>query len=232
MSSPKNITSVATALTPVGGSVRVEVPGPHQARPWASSFWLTGSGLDLRMHTGTVGSCAGSVVEMGEPTARYSFKHAGGVVEVVQTGQGIAAVSWAGGHHELYYYLRNHDIDIQDVGGLLGALDLSDTADGLVVRPRKGHGLRARRLAMFTWFEGLMTVGVLHLMHHAQLLPTWRGLSTASGELWRQDDTRLLLGTPTAVVELGPDDGQAQAAVDAAVTMSADYRAVPLQADA
>jgi hypothetical protein len=195
-------------------------------------FWLTGSELDLRLHTGSPGACADAVADTGEPAARYSFRHAGGDVEVVQTNRGFAAVTWTGGHNELYYYLRSHDIDVQDVGQFLRALDLSDSADGLVVRPRLGHGLRARRLAMFTWFEGLMTVGMMHKLHHSQLLPAWRGLGTASGELWRQGDNRLLLGTSTAVVEIGPDDDVAQAAADAAVGMLAEYRGVTLKADA
>ncbi|WP_162907972.1 hypothetical protein [Allorhizocola rhizosphaerae] len=241
MNSPHSATTVATALTPVGGTVRIEVPGNHRARPWASMFWLTGSaanGLDMRMHTGSPGSCADAVSDMGEPAARYSFRHAGGDVEVVQTKGGLAAVSWTGGHNELYYYLRNHDIDVQQVEQLLRLLHLSDSADGLVVRPRIGHGLRTRRLAMFTWIEGLMHVGVFHLLHHAQMLPTWRGLGTASGgELWQQQDAsgtgrRLLLGTPTAVVEIGPDDEADPSVADAAVGMLAEYRDVPLKADA
>ncbi len=238
MNSPQSATTVATALTPVGGSVRIEVPGAYQARPWASSFWLTGSGLDLRLHTGSVGTCARSLSDSGEATARYAFRHAGGDVEVVQTGIGLAAVSWTGGHNELYYFLRNHDIDVQDVGQLLRAVDVSDSPDGLVVRPKRGHGLRARRLAMFTWFEGLMAVSVMHLLHHAQLVPKWRGLGTASGgELWQQEDPsgtgrKLLLGTPTAVVELAPDPGAEPTVAGVAAAMHAEYRGVELKADA
>ncbi len=216
--------------------MRIEVPGRRRIRPWSSSFWLTGTGLDLRLHTGAIGGFADAVAELGEPAARYSFRHAGGQVEVVQSKQALAAVSWTGRHHELYYYLRNHDIDVQDVGQLLRAVDVADSPDGLIVRPRLGHGLRARRLGMFTWVEGLMIVGMFHLLHHAELLPKWRGLGVASGELWRQEGPsggpKLLLGTPTAVVELGPDDGAEQAATDAAAAMGAEYRGVDLKADA
>src|SRR5687768_7860282 len=98
MNSPQTATTVATALTPVGGSVRVEVPGQYPVRPWSSVFWLTGPNLDLRLHTGSPGACADALSDMGEPNARYAFRHAGGDVQVVQTRQGVAAVIWTGGH--------------------------------------------------------------------------------------------------------------------------------------
>lgn len=228
--------TVTEVLTPVGGTLQVVVPGNVRHREWASLFWLTGSQFDRRLHTGSPGSCAKALSDSGPPSGQQRFSHRGGEVSVTGTADRTVGVCWTGPHHELYYYLRSTRPDVDEAASFLGALDITDSVDGIVVRPRRGYGLATRRLQMFTWFEGMFAMSVFHGAQHAQLLPAWQGHPVTGGELWRQAGSHgqpmLLLATSSAVVTLNPDPGQPalDRTLAAAGALIAEYRGVQMGA--
>ncbi|MQA26897.1 MAG: hypothetical protein GEU94_15875 [Micromonosporaceae bacterium] len=145
--------------------------------------------------------------------------HDADVMLAYDTTLGESMAAWRGPWHGLLTGRTGPRPQVESYTRVFDALHLTDTRDGLLVRPRS-----ARQVVFepFTVFKEIPGIGDLRIQrpHEAEVsLPTWRGARARDGEIWRKPFTDegevprarpevLILATPTAVVELipGPED--------------------------
>jgi hypothetical protein len=133
--------------------------------------------------------------------------------DALEHGETVAA--WRGPWHELHIARTGPRQAPESFTRVLDALILTDTADGLLIRPQS---TRAVTFEPFTVFADFLGFGHLQIQrpHEAEItVPDWRGAPARSGEIWRRSLTggeetgrarqeALILASPTAVCELVP----------------------------
>jgi hypothetical protein len=135
------------------------------------------------------------------------------------TAQEASLTAWRGQWHELHIHRTGPRPSVESVTRVVDAFILTDTPEGLLVRPRAPRQVTFEPLVVYRSLPGVGSLRVQKPHESGITVPTWRGASARTGEIWRKPFTDggelgraraevLILATATAVSELipGSDD--------------------------
>lgn len=145
-------------------------------------------------------------------TERERFAYNGGDVVIYDCGDVPDArwAAWIGPWNMVHGMFYAPEWEANDVLKVLSRVQWTDTPEGMTAA--SGRRFNLQRAQYFLPVAGVGTLQVEPKNLSAGRVPSWRGLSTAAGEIWRvsspegPDYESLMLVTESAVVSLDPWD--------------------------
>ncbi|GAA2623439.1 hypothetical protein Adu01nite_71050 [Paractinoplanes durhamensis] len=131
---------------------------------------------------------------------------------------------WRSAHHELYWTVAGRDVSFSVFTEMMAAVDLNDSASGLLVTPRRGTGTSVTMVLAANTLTNLCAVAITPTTSPSIRVPAHSGKQVKGGVMWRTDTRRqdgslertATIAGATAVTDLGFFDPDAPANVELA----------------
>lgn len=202
---------------PDGSLITLDAAGADTSGAWNCVFQARVSGV---VHPFTVcdresSSCRAN--RMGDAQVhQYQDTE---LITAYDAGLWQSMAAWRGRWHSLLTSRTGPKPAVETYSRLFGAFALTDTREGLLIRPRSPRKVELTSLLVYKEVPGIGDLRIERPHDTLVSVPSWRGATTRGGEMWRRPiandgdvprarSESLILATPTAVVELiaGPDD--------------------------
>lgn len=154
--------------------------------------------LRLRQPTGLVFLCTGKTGSF-EAVERYTkgferyvrrdVRYRGRpLVSYEDAENAITTFLWLGLHHELSWTVGGREVSFDLFTAMLAAVDLDDSPDGLVVRPKRGTGGDVSMSVAANTLIDLCAITVLPLNDPSVTVPAHAGKKVNGGIMWHSDE--------------------------------------------
>jgi hypothetical protein len=176
--------------------------------PWGFETRLRRGTDTLIFTSGTVGSFEMTMEALGmldKLRVRSATAGRRKVSAYEDAADGGTHFVWSGPHHEVLTYTKAVGLPIDRFLRVLGAVDLADGREGVRISPRKGTGAQVQRMLGYNTVPEVCSVTVEPATNAVDMVPAWKGVPVAGGELWRLDDDErrtATLANTTAVTTL------------------------------
>lgn len=182
-----------------GTWLEVVRPGAAPAVPWAFRAWFTHGGQTTTLASAPVGTVAGS--PLADATIVAEARHPGGrllaLADRANTEHPMTTLVHESAHHEIYTAVPGFDVPLDALVDLLAPLDVSDSPDGIALRPRVPSLTALEAHLGASYVPDLASVEVYLNQAGRMSLPGNRGAKVFGGELWREGRTLTLANAST-----------------------------------
>lgn len=202
-------------LSPDGRWLSVTGSDAAPTTGWAFMIWVSSWRGSFRIHTGSRGAEESAhAAEKLTVLPREATQNGNRLVSLEVPERAGTTMVWQGRFHEISLYLQRTDVPMEFLAHAAQQLDLTDSPDGIVVRPAKGSGVQLNHVLGSNVIADLCGVDVRDARSTPGLLSA-SGKSVRGGRMWRSDqhdadgrvtNRRVLIANDSTLTTLTPFD--------------------------
>lgn len=182
-----------------GTWLEVERPSESPTVAWAFRAWFTHAGNTTMLATAPVGTVSGSPLADATVVAEASHPH--GRLLALSDRSNIehpmTTLVLESSYHEIYTAVPGFDVPLDALVALLAPLDISDTPEGIVMRPTTPTMTAVEAHVGATYVPEVAAIDVYLTRTSRMSLPANRGMKVFGGEIWRDGDSLTLANAST-----------------------------------
>jgi len=204
-----------SVLSPDGRSIEIAGSAREFTGSWGFKCTLRRQANLVALNTATAGSYETVRRHNGtlENSARreVSFRDVALISYETVEESAYTTFLWRGAHHELYWTVAGRDVSFSVFTEMMSAVDLDDSASGLLVVPRRGTGASIAMVLAANTLTNLCAVAITPTTSPSLRVPGHSGRKVRGGVMWRTDARRedgslertATIASATAVTDLG-----------------------------
>jgi hypothetical protein len=154
-------------------------------------MWVTSNTNRFRLHSGVRGGQEAILVHSPDAAAvkvREASTGRARLLSIEDPAHGGTTLVWQGDFHEVSTFVHGTDVPLQTLPSLVAGLNMQDSRDGMVIRPRPGSGVQVDYVMGGNFIPEIASVTVKPLESATEQVPGSGGKVVHGGRLWRDDD--------------------------------------------